>query len=305
MGIRIGGVLAFASVLALTTSSCRTAGVSFVYMAIDAQGQQPRNVFYTDSTAIYCIADTSSARQDATIDFRVVQHNIYPWCTSPATPQGTLPKTAPPVHDTFAVGEATPGVGTETPVSLRLLPQGITITVSCNGIITQNLPTKGVACGGDIVAQGAGYCDADHINEGADSAGPGFTCCANLPNSGASTTATSSQVDAPYPAGTYTCIVSLDGVIQGSSDFSIVFPENNTPVPVPADPPVPDGVPGEPPPCPVPPPVSKVPCYNWVPQGTMCAGFDSSQKCTCSPGHTSTDSSGNTITTFTGLWECQ
>jgi hypothetical protein len=97
-------------------------------------------------------------------------------------------------------------------------------------------------------------------------------------------------VIAPYPAGTYTCIISIDGVIEGQTDFTIDFPNNEYPV-QPADPADPTlATQAEGSACPVPPPVTGVPCYQWVPAGTQCNGFTGGSVCTCETG--------------TGLWNC-
>ena len=286
MRIRVGGVILLASVLACTASACRTAGVSFIYMAIDNAGQQPRNLFWTDSTAIYCIARVSTARQDATVDFRIVQKTIYDWCSGNSVAAD---------HPTFAVGEIVPGVGVESTAALQILQTGIILTTMCpaGGTKIPNLPVGEICAGApppsskaprvDVCNQSGG---SAYINEGPDTAGPGYTCCAPafFVSNPATPTAT---IVAPYPPGTYSCIVSLDGEIQGQTDFSIEFPTATYPV-QPPDPSA-GATTGDGSGCPVPPPITGVSCYNWVKEGSHCPGFDLGSMCICD-----TD----------GLWHC-
>jgi hypothetical protein len=258
MRTRLGGILAMATLLGITASSCATAGVSYVYMAIDSSGNQHRQTFYTDSSAIYCIAKVSSARADATIDFIIRQKSTKPWCNPGTT--DTIDS-----HPDFANGEQTPGVGVENVVAGQLLPSGTAVAVQCNGYCTQNLPT-GNLCTLGPNQMASGICRPTYESLGVDSCGIGLTCCETTVAGLTQTGAPLSSV--PFPAGEYTCVVNLDGVEAGSSDFSIDYP------------------PGD---CPVASPISGIPCYNWVPRGAKCPGDVNMSTCTCD---------------ITGVWNC-
>jgi hypothetical protein len=260
MRSRLGGLLALASVLTVfvgATGACNTAGVSYVYMAIDGAGAQHRQEFYTDSVAIYCIAKVSSARQDATIDFVVNQVDSHPWCEPKNNDQTDI-------HKTFWLNEQTPGIGVETAISTELEPTGVQIVQPCTGYCAQNLPSGNICKGGATVEAS---CRETYVSLGADSCGLGLTCCQSTIPGDSSSGAPLASV--PYPAGDYTCTVSLDGVVAGVTPFSIIYPPGN---------------------CPEPPPVDGVPCYNWVPEGSMCPGNSPGQTCTCPA---------------TGIWSCE
>jgi hypothetical protein len=192
MRLRVGALAFVAVIIAALCGAggCRFSGTSAIYMAIDSAGAQPRDVFYTDSVAIYCIALVSTAKQDLTVDFTIREIS---------GPDGS-----PPLHNVFAVCESTPGPGTETPVSCQLPPQGIQIQVSCLGYCLQN----GVGC------------PAGYANQGNDSCGPSAECCYNP-------TAQAAMAPSvlPYPVGDYECLVELDGVLQPeTSTFTIEYP---------------------------------------------------------------------------------
>jgi len=255
-------------------SACATAGISTIYMAIDAGGAQRRTLFFTDSNAIYCVVKFSSARQDATLDFQIHQKAVYDWSNGA--------KDAVNVHQNFANAEITPGTGNESVVAIELEAGGTTVATMCNGCAVPNLPV-GQSCDA-ITGFAPANCAPGYINEGIDSAGPGMTCCAsNFNNSSSSTCSTSSVV--PYPAGEYTCDVELDGEFVGETPFTISYPTGDSTVvpPIAAD-------------CPVEAPFDGVPCYGWVQCGAKCAGFypvmnsSTPQTCTCQP---------------TGTWSCQ
>lgn len=71
----------------------------------------------------------------------------------------------------------------------------------------------------------------------------------------------------PYPVGTYTCDLSIDGDLEDSVNFAIQFPA-----------------------CPVLPPTAGEPCEGWVRPQSECAGFYGSP-CTCD--------------LLSGAWVCQ
>jgi hypothetical protein len=270
---RLCGIIAFASLLTWTAGACDTAGVSYVYMAIDSAGAQHRQVFYTDSNGIYCIAKFSSGRTDATLDFTVRQTHTYPWCGALNNPTGN----GPVAHPIFGVGEQTPGKGVETAVAEELLPNGIQFDITCppppSGLCVPNLPSTGFCDVSKVQKEQAGTCPTSSVGEGPDSCGPGFTCCESLVETVGGSGGSSSPVsDAPYPAGSYVCEVDLDGVEVGETEFQIEYPPGVAPAI-----------------CPEAPPISGIPCYNWVPEGAQCPGFNASETCGCG---------------VSGIWNC-
>jgi hypothetical protein len=187
---RIVALLLCALVLAVMSGGCKFAGVSAVYMSIDAAGAQRRDVFFPDSVSAYCITKFSSAKADATVDFTVYQ-----------TADAMGNPISPP--STFAVDEETPGAGTETVVSYDIPQQGIMITISCNG---------------ECVEHGIG-CPDGYTDEGKGSCGPDADCCY------APFAMTMAQTSAiPYPVGSYQCVVDVNGEPAGVTDFTIQFP---------------------------------------------------------------------------------
>ena len=62
---------------------------------------------------------------------------------------------------------------------------------------------------------------------------------------------------APYPVGTFTCELAIDGEREDSVDFAIAFPA-----------------------CPVLPPVTGQLCRGWVRVGSRCTGVDA-RPCVC------------------------
>jgi hypothetical protein len=246
-------------------------------MAIDSAGAQHRQSFFTDSSAIYCIADFSSARADASLDFVFRQTGVFPWCAALTDSRlDTMPLDR---YNVFALGEQTPGVGTETVVAEELLPNGTPTAVTCNGYIAPNLPSGnicGTSSSGSACGTGTSPCTGEGISyasEGANSAGPGFTCCATLVTGETMTAAAPSVI--PYPAGEYTCTVSLDGNVAGVTTFYIEYPSfPNSSCPAAQI----NGVNCF---CPSPPPVDGIPCYNWVPKGAVCPSNTPTINCTC------------------------
>ena len=62
----------------VTLSSCATtARVSDVYMALDAEGSRRRNVFYTDTKEIHCVAEMGIGRPGVTVEAIVRQRQSY------------------------------------------------------------------------------------------------------------------------------------------------------------------------------------------------------------------------------------
>ncbi len=242
--MRIWKALPLVGAALLSLSSCRTAGVRYVYMALDSEGKQPRSRFFTDSMAINCIAVFSAGRPDATLDFIIRQQtSLKNWATSGVTPDQNDGN-----NDVFAAGEVVPGVGSEEPIAFNIPQTGVTTEVQCLGYCAQNtIP-----------------CMAGYTSQGNDTCGPGSECCFNplaQPNSGQTTNSS------PFPVGTYVCEVSLDGELQASAPFHIDYPDPNAA--------------GQR--CPTIPEVSGVPCIEWVPPSSICPGVGAGFCCTCDP----------------------
>lgn len=190
MRVRVGALAFVATVLAVVSGGCRFSGDSAIYMTIDSGGFQHRDQFFTDSANIYCTVLFSTAKQDSTIDFTIVELS---------GPNGTKP-----LYNIFAVGEDVPGPSTETPVTFQIPPNGIGVEVTCLGICVQN----GVGC------------PAGYVGQGDDSAGVGGTCCFSPTSPPASC-----QAVIPYPVGTFQCQVQIDGVLQPEQPiFNIDYP---------------------------------------------------------------------------------
>ncbi len=189
MRLRLGALAFVAVLLAVVSGGCKFSGVSTTYMAIDSMGAQRRDVFYTDTTSIYCVTKFSSAKQDATVDFTILE---IPGEYSPH-----------PLHNIFSTYEIVPGPSTEAPVVFMIPPNGVNIMISCLGVCIQN----GAAC------------PSAYTDEGDDSCGIGATCCF----SPVAQTASPPPV-LPYPVGNFECVVEIDGAQVGATDFAITYP---------------------------------------------------------------------------------
>lgn len=80
---RIPGVIATSLVAATVVGSssglvaCTTANVVDVYTALDGQGDRKRNVFFTDSKEIHCVAEIGVGRPGVTIEAIIRQRATY------------------------------------------------------------------------------------------------------------------------------------------------------------------------------------------------------------------------------------
>jgi hypothetical protein len=63
----------FAAAASLLTTSCNTLAVTDIYASLDQDGQRRRTEFRADAAAIFCVAEISSGRKDATIEILVRQ----------------------------------------------------------------------------------------------------------------------------------------------------------------------------------------------------------------------------------------
>ncbi len=246
-------MLLFALVWASVASACATSGISGIYMANDAGGIQHRDVFYSDSNSVYCIAKFSAGNPDTTLDWTISQTGVYPWCGDTAK----LDTNPDDLHSIFAVGETVPGVGVESIVAYDIEPEGIQIDFMCTGYCTVNSAgPNGNLCNGP--PEYAGACSPGYSPLGPNTCGPGATCCfSDVP--GSSQMGSGAQ-QLPFPVGTYTCTLQIDGNVVGSTDFTIIYPPTN---------------------CPVPPPITGVPCYQWFPEGSSCMGDVPNTMCRC------------------------
>jgi len=68
-----GGLLA----LQLLPACPKTAGVDEVFMSLDPDGSRRRNVFYTDTKSISCIAKVAAGRRDVTFQVRLRAVQVY------------------------------------------------------------------------------------------------------------------------------------------------------------------------------------------------------------------------------------
>lgn len=64
-------------VCALTLTACDTAGFKRSYMALDSQGERRRDVFFTDTEGIFCVAELASGVDDVTVRADFEQRAYY------------------------------------------------------------------------------------------------------------------------------------------------------------------------------------------------------------------------------------
>jgi hypothetical protein len=90
-------------------SACDSAGFKRAYMALDSEGNRRRDVFYTDTSAIFCVVEMASGRADVTVTGRL---RVLGWYLPPA---GEAVETA----GVLASEEQAPGVGEDLRVSFE------------------------------------------------------------------------------------------------------------------------------------------------------------------------------------------
>jgi hypothetical protein len=96
---------------AMFASSCRTAGFKRVFTALDDRGDRKRTVFFTDTTAIFCVGELVSGRADVTVGSTIRATQLY----DPVT------DSLMPAQGVAWIGEAAPGTATDTFVSFSLV----------------------------------------------------------------------------------------------------------------------------------------------------------------------------------------
>jgi hypothetical protein len=77
---RVAGICWGALLLALPALSAActaTANVDDAFMALDSAGDRKRDVFFTDTAQIYCVAEFASSRTDVTVNIKLHQLSRY------------------------------------------------------------------------------------------------------------------------------------------------------------------------------------------------------------------------------------
>ncbi len=98
--------------LSSTTGCSSATQVRQVYMALDGAGTRPRNIFFTDTTSIFCDVQWSGRNPDSTLQVLFEQ-------TSGETPMFSGTGTLGPVNRVWAGAETVPGLG-ESPQSFSM-----------------------------------------------------------------------------------------------------------------------------------------------------------------------------------------
>lgn len=98
-------------------AACDTVGVKRSYMALDASGHRRRHTFYTDTEAIYCVAELASGVDDVTVAAKVRGKSLFDPFTGE---RRRLPGDA-----VIGAEEQAPGRGADLNLSFQLLkPEG-------------------------------------------------------------------------------------------------------------------------------------------------------------------------------------
>jgi len=98
------------SVAVLALASCRSAGVKRAYMALDSEGDRKRDVFFTDTEGIFCVAEIASGRKDLSVGAVWRATSLY----------STIDGSKTSGSGVLAVGEEAPGAGENVRVSFHL-----------------------------------------------------------------------------------------------------------------------------------------------------------------------------------------
>src|SRR5256885_1860502 len=73
LGRVVLAVLTTSLVTCLVPACSRTASVTDTYTALDDKGDRKRNVFFTDTEEIHCVAEIASSRPDVTFQIQIRQ----------------------------------------------------------------------------------------------------------------------------------------------------------------------------------------------------------------------------------------
>lgn len=105
-----------AALLGLSFLACDTAGFKDSYMALDAQGNRKRDVFYTDTESIYCVTEMASGVTDVTVVAKLRARAAYDQFTGRPHELGTL----------IGAEEQAPGIGEDLTVAFLIeKPEGV------------------------------------------------------------------------------------------------------------------------------------------------------------------------------------
>lgn len=117
---RLGVVAAAASLVASLLPACTsTANVSDLWTSPDDDGSRRRNVFYTDSKVINCIAELGIGRDDVTLEMYVRIVQVYDFVNDQFIDTNV-------VTDTLEVHPPKSTAGTPLRQRLTLEPKGLT-----------------------------------------------------------------------------------------------------------------------------------------------------------------------------------
>lgn len=83
----VAGLLAASSALPACST---TANVSDVWLSIDDDGSRRRDVFFTDSTAVVCVAEVGVGRKDVTVEMLIRRIRGAPYGTRDFAPENTV-----------------------------------------------------------------------------------------------------------------------------------------------------------------------------------------------------------------------
>jgi len=109
-GASAPGARTLVLLLALAELGCNTFGVKRAYMALDSGGERRREHFYTDTNAIFCVAELASGVEDFTVTAELRQLAAF----SPVDGSSSE------VDALSGVGEVAPGAGDDLLVAFEL-----------------------------------------------------------------------------------------------------------------------------------------------------------------------------------------
>jgi hypothetical protein len=99
-----------AALLSIGLLGCDTVGVKDAYTALDARGDRKREVFSTETPAIYCVLELASGLADVTVTARLRANALYDEHTGEPHVLGTV----------VGIEEQAPGAGENLIVSFRI-----------------------------------------------------------------------------------------------------------------------------------------------------------------------------------------
>jgi hypothetical protein len=91
-------------------SSCRSAGIKRAYMSLDSDGKRKRDVFFTDTETMFCVAEIASGREDLSVGGVWRATSFY----------SSLDGSKAPVNSVLAIEEEAPGAGEDVRVFFEL-----------------------------------------------------------------------------------------------------------------------------------------------------------------------------------------